>query len=406
MSGGESKVSFEGNVSFPDTAASRGFGDVVDKVLDSSARVFFELGRGDHMFHMKALGDAKALLAASENFELNALHFDFPESAARCRAAHAEMQLHVTALEHTLLSARPAVDRWSLAQAESLALSYKGILGTLRNLIDFNENDVITVVAQNIHLCRSAADALEKATAHIPKHKSNLTNVVDGLRDQLENRASIVAKKDPSLQAELLSIHRRLRPALDNVLGRGTSADFEELRKLFKEAEKLFQPRYSEGDFSYKDVDAGAFNSAIDDLLNSIQRGEGAGVRDNANRLGNQAKALNEAGAALKEQTKKLVAAAAEALKNKDSEDAQSRLKAIMEQTKRDAEQLAEKQRQENARRAQLLKASAGLGVAIGQMQDNLGAYRDMTKKGASIDASLERDMERDERERERKLGK
>lgn len=42
-----------------------------------------------------------------------------------------------------------------------------------------------------------------------------------------------------------------------------------------------------------------------------------AGIRDNAGRLGSQARALNDAGAALKDQTKKLVAAAADALKNK-----------------------------------------------------------------------------------------
>ncbi len=79
----------------------------------------------------------------------------------------------------------------------------------------------------------------------------------------------------------------------------------------------MFVPQFSEGDFSYKDVDSGAFNSAIDDLLNSIQRGDGgeterlqmwlisqnrflAGIRDNAGRLGSQARALNDAGAQLK----------------------------------------------------------------------------------------------------------
>jgi hypothetical protein len=40
-------------------------------------------------------------------------------------------------------------------------------------------------------------------------------------------------------------------------------------------ADGLFRPQFSEGDFSYKDVDSAAFNSAIDDLLNAIKRGEG-----------------------------------------------------------------------------------------------------------------------------------
>jgi hypothetical protein len=43
----------------------------------------------------------------------------------------------------------------------------------------------------------------------------------------------------------------------------------------FGQAAALFVPQFSEGDFSYRDVDSGAFNSAIDDLLNSIQRGDG-----------------------------------------------------------------------------------------------------------------------------------
>jgi hypothetical protein len=68
----------------------------------------------------------------------------------------------------------------------------KGILGTLKNLLDYNESDVVTVTSQNIALCRKAAGALETATAHIPKHKSNLINVTDALKEQVSNRATIV----------------------------------------------------------------------------------------------------------------------------------------------------------------------------------------------------------------------
>lgn len=48
---------------------------------------------------------------------------------------------------------RTVVNRWSLIQADKISITIKGILGTLKNLIDFNENDVIVVVAQNIQLC-------------------------------------------------------------------------------------------------------------------------------------------------------------------------------------------------------------------------------------------------------------
>ncbi len=56
------------------------------------------------------------------------------------------------------------------------------------------------------------------------------------------------------------------------------------------------------------------------------------------------------------EQTKRLVAAAADALKNKDSEEAQQRLHALMDQAKKQAEELAAQQARENERRKQLLK--------------------------------------------------
>jgi hypothetical protein len=389
------------------------------------------------MFHMTLLGDAKALLTASEGFELNAIHFEFPESQARCAKTFAELTQHTSDLEKTLLEQRPNVQRWSLAQADRLALSIKGILGCIKNLIDYNENDVIVVVNQNLTLCSKACDALEQAKAHIPKHKSNLTAVTDALKDQVSNRATVV--KDTRVVDALNNLRRRLDPAVENCLNRGTTNDFTTLRELLREAGKLFVPQFSEGDFAYKvrtyrrsccnhlhflnqDVDSKAFNSAIDDLLGAIRSGEGAGIRENAGRLGAQAKALDDAGAKLKEQTKALVAAAAEALKNKDSEEAQKRLEDLMRQAKKQAEELEvgrmvrfdfffftlffqAQQKREAERRNQLLKASAGLGIAIDHMQGNLASYRDAVKHD-KISAGLERDMDREEQDRIAKLRK
>lgn len=237
--------------------------------------------------------------------------FEFAESQARCRGAYQELQGFVSDLERVLLEPRNPVTRWSLAQAERISIAVKGVLGCLRNLIDYNENDVIVVVAQNIQLCFKATDALRHATAHFTKHKQNLTVVTDALKEQVENRATVVK----SGKEELLRLRAALDPAVTDVLTRGTSADYDRLIKLLRDAEALFKPQFSEGDFSYKDVDDKAFNSAIDDLLNSIRTGSGQGIRDNAGRLGAQAKALNDAGAALREETKKLVAAAADAIK-------------------------------------------------------------------------------------------
>jgi hypothetical protein len=202
------------------------------------------------MFHLTLLAEAKALQTAAENFELNAIHFQFPESQARCKKAFTELSQHTQDLEKTLLEPRPHVQRWSLAQADRLALSIKGILGCVKNLIDFNENDVIVVVNQNLTLCAKACDALEHATAHVPKHKANLTAVTDALKDQVSNRATVV--KDTRLVDALLSLRRRLDPAVENCLTRGTSNDFATLRELLREAGKLFVPQFSEGDFAYK----------------------------------------------------------------------------------------------------------------------------------------------------------
>ena len=75
-----------------------------------------------------------------------------------------------------------------------------------------------------------------------------------------------------------------------------------------------------------------------------------------------------------------------------------------MADAKRKAEELAAQQQRENERRAQLMKASAGLGLAIDNMQNNLGLYRSAVKHDMNPD--LERKMDQEEQERLRKLGK
>jgi ribosomal 30S subunit maturation factor RimM len=157
-------------VSFPHVEDARQFRTLLNSFMDSSSKVFFEIEKNP-MYHLELIGHAKALLSCCENFELNAIAFSFAESQGRCKRAFEELTNHVTELEKVLLEKRPSVQRWSLAQADRIALCVKGVLGCVKNLIDFNENDVIVVVAQNIELCRKATDALEHAKSHIPKHK-------------------------------------------------------------------------------------------------------------------------------------------------------------------------------------------------------------------------------------------
>ena len=66
---------------------------------------------------------------------------------------------------------------------------------------------------------------------------------------------------------------------------------------------------------------------------------------------------------------------------------------------------LQAQQKREAERRNQLLKASAGLGIAIDHMQGNLASYRDAVKH-EKISSGLERDMEREEQDRLNKLRK
>lgn len=109
---------FTGAVSFPNREDAQAFNRAVNEFLDSATHVYFEIAKNP-MYHLTVLGHAKALLALCENFELNAIHFDFKESQRRCHDAYAELSGHVADLEHVLLEPRPNLNRWTLAQGET-----------------------------------------------------------------------------------------------------------------------------------------------------------------------------------------------------------------------------------------------------------------------------------------------
>ena len=85
----------------------------------------------------------------------------------------------------------------------------------------------------------------------------------------------------------------------------------------------------------------------LDDLINSINRGDGSAIRGAAQDLTDRVrdmerrKALADASQALKDQTKDLLAASQEALKNKDSEDAKNRLNSLVAAMKNNVADLA-----------------------------------------------------------------
>ncbi len=57
--------------------------------------------------------------------------------------------------------------------------------------------------------------------------------MTDALKDQVANRATVI--KDSRTIEALQSVRRKLDPAVDNVLNRGSSGDYEVLRKLLNE---------------------------------------------------------------------------------------------------------------------------------------------------------------------------
>ena len=114
--------------------------------------------------------------------------------------------------------------------------------------------------------------------------------------------------------------------------------------------------------YKHHGIEPEKFNDTLDDLINSINRGDGAGVRGAANELADRTrdlekrKALAAASQALKDQTKDLLAASAEALKNKDSDDAKSRLANLVSSMKANVADLAKQEEEANRRKQMLLR--------------------------------------------------
>ncbi len=108
--------------------------------------------------------------------------------------------------------------------------------------------------------------------------------------------------------------------------------------------------------YKHHGIEPEAFSDTLDDLVNSIARGDSAGTRGAANDLADRVRdmerrqALQDASRALKDQTKELLAASAEALKAKDGEEAKQRLGALVASMKAGVADLA-KQEEEAARR-------------------------------------------------------
>ncbi len=141
--------------------------------------------------------------------------------------------------------------------------------------------------------------------------------------------------------------------------------------------------------------------------MNSIARGDSAGTRGAANDLADRVrdmerrKALADASQALKEQTKELLAASAEALKAKDGEEAKQRLGALVASMKAGVVDMAKQEEEAARRKALLLRAAGGLGRAVDGMANAADSFRGGNHQPVRLDQAAE---ERQEREKDERL--
>jgi len=160
--------------------------------------------------------------------------------------------------------------------------------------------------------------------------------------------------------------------------------------------------------FKHHGIEPERFNETLDDLINSINRGDGAGIRGAAQDLTDRVrdlerrKALADASQALKAQTKDLLAASKEALKDKDSEDAKNRLNNLVAAMKNNVADLAAQEEAAARRKAELLRTAGGLGRAVDGMASAANAF----KSGHEAPALDQREIDRQEREKDEKLAK
>jgi len=161
------------------------------------------------------------------------------------------------------------------------------------------------------------------------------------------------------------------------------------------------------GDASFKHhgIEPEAFNETLDDLINSINRGDGSGIRGAAQDLADRVKDMErrknlaDASGRLKDQTKELLAASKDALSNKDSDDAKQRLNNLVSSMKNNIADMAAQEEAAARRKQQLLRTAGGLGLAVDGMANAASSFR-----GGAAPSLNQSEIDRQEREKDERL--
>lgn len=340
------------------------------------------------------------------------------KTQSACKNLHDSMGRHVSAAVATLNQYQPGQD-WNLVQVETLEKSFKGIYSDLQNMMNESESEVATSIAKNCSMMVIAAtDMREKQETHTWESLiSNVDHVYPVVSRSLHNRVTVTSdEEDKHALTEAVETLDRETPLMRSTCQAFRNHQASDMQKnshcnaiiyAMQRASDVLA-KHIIGDASYKHhgIEPEAFNETLDDLINSINRGDGSGIRSAAQDLTDRIKdmerrkALENASQALKEQTKDLLAASKDALKNKDSEDAKARLNNLVAGMKSQVADLAAQEEAAARRKAELLRQAGGLGRAV----DNMANAANSFKAGHVAPTLNQAEIDRQEREKDEKL--
>jgi len=411
------EVSFKGTLAFADTAAAQRLVEVVNSMLERSMEVFW-----------KAKGDADFCpQLVKELQEMDELCWNFVKSAKTQKAQDNQKQ-HYATMQSAIksccdtLNEYKAGQEWTLAQSENLERGFKSLYVSLQNMMNESESEVATSLNRNVGLMITSAEQMRDLQGSHTWESliHNVDQVAPVVLRSLKNRATVTQDGEDKetleqvvteLETEIPHMRTACQAARDTG---GTSIESTRACNAIIRACQRAQDvlsRHIIGDANYKHhgIEPEKFNDTLDDLINSINRGDGAGVRGAANELADRTrdlekrKALAAASQALKDQTKDLLAASAEALKNKDSDDAKSRLANLVSSMKANVADLAKQEEEANRRKQMLLRAAGGLGMAVDSMAGSAQAFREGSGHKAAMPTQAE--MDEEERRKNERLG-
>ena len=313
---------------------------------------------------------------------------------------------------------------FTLGQVELLEKGFRGVYSSLQNLMNESESEVCTSLHRNTTLLVQVAEQmrdLQKSTTW-ESLDHNYQEVVPVVLRSLKNRASVTSDEEDKrtleqavqeLDEELPNLRKTCQDARNDPTGKtqeSTRSCNNTIRIAHRVLDVLSRHIIGDAAFKHNGIEPEAFNDDLDALLNAINRGDASGVRGAASDLADRTRdlqkrqALEDASAALKDQTKELLAASAEALKNKDSDDAKGRLASLVSSMKANVADMAAQEEAANRRKQMLLRAAGGLGQAVDGLANSANAFREghSAPQGPSESAMASEERNRVELDKQR----